>query len=155
MKGIEMNRPISSYLLFFALAYVGMLILFAIISMFLSSAGSSGTVIAPFIAAMIIGEVFVKKESRAPNDEERNALTLGSFFIFVAINVALLALAFVGGAFGDVFSETGSFGAITTILSVLLLVVFVIVFFMMRWAYGGLTRKRAEKLLGDRNNTFD
>jgi len=150
-----MNRPLSSYLLFFALAYVGMLILFAVISMFLSSAGSSGSVVAPFLAAMIIGEFFVKKENRAPNDEERNALTLGSFFIFVVINVALLALAFVGGAFGDAFSETGGLGTITTILGIVLLVLFTIVFFMIRWAYGGLTRKRAEKLLGDQSNTFD
>ena len=150
-----MNRPLTSYLLFFALAYVGMLIVFAIISMFLSSAGSSGSVIAPFLAAMIIGEFFVKKENRAPNDNERNALTLGSFFIFVAINLALLAIAFVGRAFGDAFSDVGGLGGITTILGILLIVLFTIVFFMMRWAYSGLTRKRAEKLLGDHNNTFD
>jgi len=150
-----MVRPLSSYLLFFALAYVGVLILFAIISMFLSSAGNSGSVIAPFLAAMIIGEFFVKKENRAPNDDERNALTLGSFFIFVAINIALLALAFAGGAFGDAFSEAGSLGTITTVLGIVFLILFAIVFFMMRWAYGGLTRKRAEKLLGDQGNTFD
>lgn len=150
-----MNRSLTSYLLFFALAYVGIAILFAVISTFLSSAGSSGSVIAPFLAAMIIGEFFVKKENRAPSDEERNALTLGSFFIFVAINLALLALAFVGGAFGDVFSEADGAGSITTILGVVLLILFVIVFFMMRWAYGGLTRKRADKLLGHQSNTFD
>ncbi len=150
-----MNKPLSSYLLFYALAYVGMLILFAVISMFLSSAGSSGSIIAPFLAAMIIGEFFIKKENRAPNDEERNSLTLGSFFIFVALNLTLLAIAFVGGAFGDAFSEAGRLGTITTILFIVLLIVFAIVFFMMRWAYGGLTRKRAEKLLGDKNSTFD
>ncbi len=150
-----MNRPLSSYLLFFALAYVGMLILFAVISMFLSSAGSSGSVIAPFLAAMLIGDFFVKKENRAPNDTERNALTWGSFLIFAGINIALLALAFVGGAFGDVFSEAGGAGSITTVLGIVLLIIFAVVFFMMRWAYGGLTQKRADRLLGDQNNTFD
>jgi len=150
-----MNRPISSYLLFFALAYVGMLILFAVISMFLSSAGSSGTVVAPFLAAIIIGDFFIKKENRAPNNQERNALTLGSFLIYAAINIALLALAFVGGAFGDAFSETGGTGSLTTVIVAVLLFLFVVVFFMIRWVYGGLTRKRAEKLLGHQNNTFD
>jgi len=150
-----MNRPISSYLLFFALAYVGMLILFAVISMFLSSAGSTGSVVAPFLAAMMVGELFIKRENRAPNEAERNALTLGSFMIFATINIALLALAFVGGAFGDVFSETGATGKLTTIIGAVLLILCFIVFFMMRWAYGGLTRKRAEKLSGNQSNTFD
>lgn len=150
-----MNRPLSSYLLYFALAYVGILILFAVISTFLSSAGSSGSVIAPFVAAMLIGELFVKRENRAPSDEERDALTFGSFFIFVALNIVLLALAFFGGAFGDVFAETDRLGMLTTILAIVLIVIFAITFFMMRWAYGGLTRKRANKLLGDNNSTFD
>lgn len=150
-----MTRPISSYLLFFALAYVGTLILFAVISMFLSSAGSSGTVIAPFLAAMMIGEFFIKKERRAPNDAERNALTMGSFFIFAAINIVLLVLAFVGGALGDIEVDGNGFALISGLLILFLGVLFLIVFFMMRWAYGGLTRKRAEKLLGDQNSTFD
>jgi len=150
-----MNRPLSSYLLYFALAYVGMLILFAVISMFISSAGSSGSVIAPFIAAMLIGEFFIKRESRAPNDAERSALTLGSFMIFAAINIALLALAFLGGAFGEGFSDLGGVGGLAVIVGIIFIVICLIVFFMMRWAYGGLTRKRAEKLLGVQYNTFD
>ena len=150
-----MTRPLSSYLLYYAFAYVGILILFAIISMVISSAGSSGAVIGPFLAAMMIGEFFIKKENRAPNEAERNALTLGSFLIFAAINIALLLLAFLGGGFGDAFSEAGGAGTITAIIGVVLIFLCLIVFFMMRWAYGGLTRKRAEKLLGDQNNTFD
>jgi len=150
-----MARPISSYLIFFAFAYVGMLILFTIVSMFISSAGTSGSIVAPFLAAMIIGEVFIKAEKRAPNDGERSRLTLGSFIIFIAINIALLGLAYFGGAFNDLSLETNTMGTLSTILGVVLLIMFAIVFFMIRWAYGGLTRKRAAKLLGDQRNTFD
>lgn len=146
-----MTRPISTYWLYFAFAYVGMLILFAIISMFISSAGSSGSVIAPFIAAMVIGQFFVKKENRAPNEAERNSLTLGSFVIFLAINAALLGLIVVGGGVG----ELSGIGGFTMILGVMLALISVLVFFMMRWAYGGLTRKYAVKILGDQNSTFD
>ena len=80
---------------------------------------------------------------------------MGEFSDFAGINIALLALAFVGGAFGDVFSEAGGAGSITTVLGIVLLIIFAVVFFMMRWAYGGLTQKRADRLLGDQNNTFD
>ena len=146
-----MTRPISTYWLYFAFAYVGMLILFAIVSMFISSAGSSGSVIAPFIAAMIIGQFFVKKENRTPNDSERNSLTMGSFLIFLAINAALLGLAFYGGALGEI----SGIGGFAMILGLMLALISVLVFFMMRWAYGGLTRKYAAKLLGDQNSTFD
>ena len=146
-----MTRPISTYWLYFSFAYVGMLILFAIISMFISSAGSSGSVIAPFIAAMIIGQFFVKKENRAPSDAERNSLTTVSFLIFLAINAALLGLVFLSGGLGEL---SGS-GGFVIILGVMLALISVLVFFMIRWAYGGLTRKYATKLLGDQNSTFD
>jgi len=132
-----------------------MLILFVIISMFIASAGGSGTVIAPFLAAMIIGEFFIKKENRAPNDSERKVLTMGSFAIFIAINLSLLALAFFSGGLGDGFADAGGTGAMAIILGFIFLVICLIVFFMMRWAYGGVTRKRAEKLLGDQSSTFD
>jgi len=150
-----MTRPLSSYLLFFALAYVGMLILFTIISMFISSAGGSASIIAPFIAAMLIGELFIKRENRAPNDTERGALTLGSFIIFVTINLAIVALMFLSGGLGDAFADGGGTGVLAIVIGLVFLVIFLIVFFMIRWAYGGLTRKRAEKLLGHQSDTFD
>ena len=150
-----MNRPLISYLLYFAFAYVGMLILFTIISMFISSAGSSGTVIAPFLSAMMIGEFFIKKEQRAPDDAERNYLTLGSFAIFVVLNLALAGLVIFGGGFAELQSESDGNTVLLIIIGAVCLILFPIVFFMMRWAYGGLTRKRAAKLLGEQNKTFD
>lgn len=150
-----MNRPLISYLLYFAFAYVGMLILFTIISMFISSAGSSGTIIAPFLSAMMIGEFFIKKEQRAPDDAERNFLTKGSFAIFVVINLALAGLAVFGGAFAELQSDSDGNRVMLIIIGLVCLVLFPIVFFMIRWAYGGLTRKRAAKLLGDQNDTFN
>lgn len=150
-----MVRPFSSYLIYFAFAYVGMLILFTIISMFISSAGSSGSIVAPFLAAMIIGEFFIKKENRAPNNAERKALTWGSFLIFLAINIALVALAYIGGAFGDISVGGNGVGTLVLIVAALMTLLCVAVFFMMRWAYGGLTRKRAVKLLGKQTDTFD
>lgn len=150
-----MNRPLISYLLYFAFAYVGMLILFTIISFFIASAGSSGMVIAPFLSAMMIGEFFIKKEHRAPNNSERHFLTLGSFAIFAVLNLALSGLVFFGGGFAELQSESDGNRILLILIGVMCLVLFPIVFFMMRWAYGGLTRKRAAKLLGEQNKTFD
>lgn len=122
--------------------------------MFLSSAGSSGTVVAPFLAAMFIGEYFVKKEHRAPNDAERSFLTRGSFAIFVGLNLVLTGLAVLGGAFAELQSDTDGSRVLWVIIGLMCLIIFPIVYFMMRWAYGGLTRKRAAKLLGDQSDTF-
>ncbi|WP_026940940.1 ABZJ_00895 family protein [Hellea balneolensis] len=150
-----MSRPLSSYLLYFALSYVGMLILFGVISTFISSAGSSGAVIAPFLAAMIIGELFIKREQRGPDEAERKALTSRSFLIFAVINIALIGLAYLGGAFGEISLDGNGAALLGAILGGFILVIFLIVFFMIRWAYGGITRKRAEKLLQNQSNTFD
>ena len=150
-----MTRPLSVYLIYFAFAYVGMLILFAIISMVISSAGSSGTVLGPFLAALIIGGLFVKNEKRAPNLQDRKVLTWGSFAIFILLNAALIALAIFGGAFAELQADSDSTRIVMIILGVAVCVIGPIVFFMMRWAYGGLARKQAVKLYGEQANTFD
>ena len=150
-----MTRPLSVYLIYFAFAYVGMLILFAIISMIISSAGSSGTVLGPFLAALIIGGLFVKNEKRAPNLQDRKVLTWGSFAIFILLNAALIALAIFGGAFAELQVDSDGARIVMIFLGIALCVIGPIVFFMMRWAYGGLARKQAVKLYGEQANTFD
>lgn len=150
-----MTRPLSVYLIYFAFAYVGMLILFAIISMVISSAGSSGTVLGPFLAALIIGGLFVKNEKRAPNLQDRKVLTWGSFAIFILLNAALIALAIFGGAFAELQVDSDGARIVMIFLGIALCVIGPIVFFMMRWAYGGLARKQAVKLYGEQANTFD
>ena len=147
-----MKNSLTKYTVYYGLIYVGITILFAIIASFISSAGSSATVIAPFISAMVVGQIFVKSEKRAPNDQERNKLTGLSFAVFIAINAALLLLASAVGVFG---AGGGMSSTILGILAVVFVVLGLVIFFMMRWAYGGLTRKYAVKLLGEQNSTFD
>ena len=149
-----MTKSLAKYTVYFGLVYVGLTILFGIIASFISSAGSSATVIVPFISAMVVGQIFVKSEKRAPNNQERNRLTGLSFAVFIVINAALLGLAKALGVFGGLFSG-GESGTLLSIFAVLVVVLGLIVFFMMRWAYGGLAQKHAVKLLGDQNNTFD
>lgn len=150
-----MTRSLTTYLLYFALIYVGMLILFTVISMFISSAGSSGTIIAPFLSAMLVGEMFIKREQAAPNDAQRSHLTLGSFAVFLAVNVVLTGLAVIGGVFEELQADSDGNRILFIIFAVAALIILPIVFFMIRWAYGGLTRKRAVKLLGDQSRIFD
>jgi len=150
-----MQKSFPKYVLFFGLVYIGMTVLFAVISSFVSSAGSTGSVIAPFLAAMVVGQIFVKSEKRAPNNEERNRLTFFSFGVFLVINISLISLAFSAGAFDGVFSDGDSGGPLLTMFAVIFTVLLLIVFFMMRWAYGGLTQKFATKILEDQQNTFD
>jgi len=150
-----MQKSFSKYVLFFALIYIGITILFAVISSFVSSAGSSGSVLAPFLAAMIVGQIFVKSEKRSPNNQERNRLTLYSFGVFLAINISLLALVFTVGGLGDVLPDGEISSSLLTIIAVVFAILSLIVFFMVRWAYGGLTQKIAAKTLDDQNSTFD
>lgn len=150
-----MKKSLTQYTLYFGLIYVGVTILFAIIASFISSAGSSGSVIAPFLAAMVVSNIFIKSEKRAPNDQERNKLAVYSLAVYLAINFALLGLAFVGGVFEELTSGSNIGNTLWTILIVVFAVLSLIIFFMLRWAYGGLARKSVSKILGDQNNTFD
>ena len=148
-----MKNSLTKYTVYYGLIYVGITILFAIIASFISSAGSSATVLVPFISAMVVGQIFVKSEKRAPNNQERNKLTGLSFAVFIVINAGLLFLASAVGVFGGAGVEMSS--TILGILAVVFIGLGLVVFFMMRWAYGGLARKYAVKLLGDQNSTFD
>ena len=111
--------------------------------------------VAPFLAAMVVAQMFVKAEKRAPNDQERNKLTMFSFVIYIAINAGLLALASAGGAFSAASSDSSVNSTLLAILVGVFAVLALLVFFMMLWAYGGLARKHAAKTLGHQNNVFD
>lgn len=150
-----MTRPLITYLLYFAFVYVGIVILFTIISIFISSAGSTATIVAPFLSAMVVGEIFIKFENRAPNDAEHNFLTWGSFAIFFSLNVILVLLVVLGGAFAELQAESDGNRILFIVFSAAMFILCFIAFFMMRWAYGGLTRKRAVKLLGEQSDTFE
>ena len=148
---MTMNKSIGHYLFIFVLGYIGITILVAVIGSFFSASMSAMTFLAPFFAAALAGERFLKKEQRLPSDSERRTLTNGSFFIFVGINIVLIGLAALVG----VFSEAGNLsGTVFLILAGILGFVLLIAYFMIRWAYGKMLHKHADRLI-KKDTTFD
>jgi len=150
---MTLKKSMGYYLALFLLGYIGITIVVAIIGAILSSSMSGMTVVAPFVAAMLVAGRFLKVENRRPTDAERSQLTTGSFLIFVGINVLLLGLLFLTGIFTEAASSV-NLSTLFIILGVIFAVVFLITYFMIRWAYGNLLNKQADKM-GLNNSMFD
>ena len=148
------NKPMGHYLLVFAGAYIGITILMAVIGAFISSNMTAMTILAPFLSAIFAGERFLKVEQRLPSTDERHKLTNSSFLIFAAINIVLIGLALLGGLLDEIGKST-NVGTLMLVLGGVVAVMFLIVYFMIRWAYcGRALDKRAEKLI-KKDTTFD
>jgi hypothetical protein len=154
-KGIAMtlNKSIGHYWLVFFLAFIGISIIIGIIGSFLSSGMGGMVAVVPFISAMLAGGRFLKVEKRLPTEAERSKLTTGSFLIFLAINVLLIGIALSTISLMAV-SSSDVIGRIILILAIIMTFVLLISYFMIRWAYGGLLRKQAEKMRLN-NSPFD
>ncbi len=150
---MTLQKSIGSYLGIFVLAFIGLTVLVGIIGQFLSSSMTGMTVVVPFISASIAGSRFLKVENRLPTEAERKSLTNGCFFIFVGINLLILGLAAISGIFADL-SGSGAVSILIFVIGSLLLFLFLISYFMIRWAFGGLLNKQAKKALKD-DTTFD
>ena len=148
------NKPMGHYLFIFGAAYIGITILMSVIGAFISSNMTAMTILAPFFSAIFAGERFLKVEQRLPSTDERHKLTNSSFLIFAVINLVLIGLAALVGAFGDA-GESLSGGTLVMIFGGVFAVMLLIVYFMIRWAYcGRALDKRAEKLI-KQDTTFD
>ena len=148
-----MKHSYWRYFLIFTLAYIGFTILMVLISNFLPSISSAGAVLVPFVSAMMAGGYFVKHERRAPDAAERSKLIWGSFAIYILINALMLLPFILTGRLQEIL-VSADMDSVLAIATGVFAVMAVIVFFLMRWAYGGLLRKQVEKMRG-RDDTFD
>ena len=135
--------PLGTYFAWFAFGLLAFYILMAVLRQFLSSNLIGVSLIGPFFVSSGLAERFLSKEKRVPTNEERRSLVMGGLGIFLFINTGLLLLAFAGGALSDIGVDLNTLLAIS--LSVLMSAL-VLNYLLMRWAYGGLLRKRAKKL---------
>ena len=103
--------------------------------------------ITPFLAATVASDRFVIREQRVPSEDERKRLTFGHLAIFILIN-ALVLLGFVsGGGLDIVLSQMNA--TIETFMAIFmsfLMAALVLNYLLIRWSYGGIARKRAQKL---------
>ena len=134
----------SKQILIFIAVVLGMTILLAVISMFLKVSTLGVNVVIPLIAAMIAGQGFVKKYGRAPTKDEAKRLTILSFFFFVGLQFLFLIIAIANPAAKALFAQMNS--QILSLILIFVVFFFGISFFMIRWGYGGMTRKFADRL---------
>ena len=134
----------KSILVFFLTVIAASLLLVALTTVFQFKA-TGVTIVIPLISALFAGQSFVKKYQRAPAPDEVKRLSNLSFFYYVGFQILLLIVALANPKIQQLFAEMN--GAVAAIALIFLLFYFGIAYVFMRWAYGGLTRKFAEKNL--------
>ncbi|MEL6686406.1 MAG: ABZJ_00895 family protein [Pseudomonadota bacterium] len=139
-----MKRTINFYLGHFALWYVGLSILVALISAFVYDVGGAVRLFIAFVASTTVASMFVKTERRAPSDDEQRKLIFGSLFIWAALNLVVgVALYFTGGLLQDIDATSGTLLAVLVFVFSLLAAVTLLFLYL---SYSFIARKQAEKL---------
>ena len=139
-QNVEAN--LKPYYIRFGIVLLVLYIIIAVLRYVFSLDSTIGlTVVLPLIAAQFVAETFIKKQRRVPTGLEINRLSLGCTLIIVLINLPLAALGILAGAFDQDFSPT-----LMLIVAGLLLAMLVANYFMIRWAFDGVAKKRAKKL---------
>lgn len=140
---IQQPLNISKQILIFMVVVLGMTILLGIVSVLLKTSMIGVSIIVPMVAAMISGQSFVKAHNRAPTKDEAKRLAAVSFFFFIGLQFLFLTLALANPALKDVFAQFNS--KVLAILAFFLVFYFGIAFVLIRWGYGGMTQKFANK----------
>ena len=133
------------YILIFAGWYIGGCIALAIVRNWISTGTSGISLILPMLIAMVVGESFVKKQQRMPTKTESARLANGSFLVLILAQIVFLAAAIASGVLNDL-KDAGLSSNIYPILGLVLIIVLIFQYLLIRWGYGGLTRKRAKRL---------
>ena len=133
----------SKQILIFVGCVIGMTFFFSFISRIFRVSLVGFTVIIPMLAALISGQNFVKVHGRAPNTFEAKRLTGLSFFFFIGIQILFLILAMINPAMKADFENVN----MTVIFILIGFVIFYLgtAFFLIRWSYGSLTQKFADR----------
>lgn len=134
-------------------AYFGLYILFNVILLAISffiDFGSSLSFLTAFMAAITTGQLFVKDQFRAPNPAEKKRLLWASLAISwgSSLVLTLVALGFMAWAGENMafLSQSLSSGIGLAIILIVLIILFLISYAMISWAYGGMTSRLAVKI---------
>ena len=102
------------------------------------------------MAAITTGQLFVKDQFRAPNPAEKKRLLWASLAISwgISLLLTLVALAFMAWAGENMafLNQTLSSGIGLAIILIVLIILFLISYAMISWAYGGMARMLAVKI---------
>ena len=86
-------------------------------------------------------------ERRAPSEDERKRLTFGNLGIFLLFNALLLLGLVSSGGLQVMLAELDvPFSTFMIIFMSILTAAMVLNYLLIRWAYGGLSHKRADRL---------
>lgn len=145
MSNLEADSPnYLNYYVRFGLILLVLYVIIAVVRVFFS-AGAGGVVgfafVLPGLAAQFVTEAFIKKQKRVPTDPERAVLSRGCILVAVLVNIPLAFISFFSGAFDQDLSSLA-----LIIVGGFLLAWFVVNYLLIRWAFGGVAKNRAEKL---------
>ncbi|MEM9570283.1 MAG: ABZJ_00895 family protein [Pseudomonadota bacterium] len=136
------NTAFTKYYVRFGLVLLVLYVIIAVIRAVFSTSSVTGVaLILPFLAAQFVAEAFLKKQGRVPTDSEVTRLSRACILITVLVNIPLALIGLFAGAFDQGFEP-----ALLFLVGVLLVIMLVVNYFMIRWAFGGLAKKRADKM---------
>jgi hypothetical protein len=136
------STPFMGYYVRFGLILLALYVLVAVISVAFSLENMSGvTFVAPFLTAQFVSDAFIKKLRRVPTDAEITRLTQGCILVTILVNIPLALISVLAGALGQGFSFM-----VMIVAGVLLVLMLVLNYFLMRWTFDGLAKRRAKKL---------
>ena len=133
----------SKQILIFVGCVIGVAFFISFISRILQVSLVGMTVIITMLAALVSGQNFVKEHDRAPNIDEAKRLTRLSFFFFIGLLLLFIILVMASPANKAALANE-SRGVIFSLIGFLVFYIG-IAFFLIRWSYGGLTQKFADR----------
>ena len=143
----ETETPLGRYHWWFTGAMVALIALFMVLNSLFKLSVTGLTLITPFIAAVVASDRFVGVERRAPSEDERKRLTFGNLGIFLLFNALLLLGLVSSGGLQVMLAELDvPVSTFMIIFMSILTAAMVLNYLLIRWAYGGLSHKRADRL---------
>ena len=143
----DSDTPLGRYFGWFTASMLAALVLLLIARTFLQTQFSGIFLIAPFLAAIIASDRFVQQEKRAPSEDERKRLTFGALGITL-FACGFMALAVVSGGGLHTYAAEANIPINTIIIIAVSIILSTLIlnYLLIRWAFGSIARKRAEKL---------
>lgn len=136
------DTSLTPYFVRFGVVLFALYALVAVIRYFLPLPGLSGvSFILPFLTASFVSEKFTKTMRRVPSDTEIGKLATGCILVTLLVNLPLVLIAVFAGGAGSGIGTTVLVIAVGFVGIMLL-----INYFLIRWSFDGIARKRAEKL---------
>lgn len=141
------ETPLGRYFIWFTMCLLVVIILLLGLRATLQLDAYGLFMIAPFLAAIVAADRFVRSERRAPSQQERKQLTFGNLGITL-FAAGFMALAAVSSGALFAYAEQAEVPInVILILSIsIILSALVLNYLLIRWAYGSIAHKRAGRL---------